>query len=851
MGLLELDEAHRPGPASAGRTGLLALLLGALLFTGAGCRVGMTFLSPLPGQLSLAADVAVALALPAGLVPGSLRVHLDGADVTPGFEGGRLLVRAVLPAVAAGQHMLVADGRARFLFFFTRPVRAARSFETLALAHGDECEILNDVECLLPYPSSRFLTPAPTATGYRLALPASGMPSLDPPLSPAPLNQLDGFAPTVQILMHFPGGVSIERSRLARLLPPGCCGQPGGPPWLDTRVADERSLDSDSPSVLLDAETGERVLHFAELDAHAAASTERQALILRPLRSLTPGRRYIVAMRSLLRDDGTPVVAEAPFAALRDRRPTDIPQLVARRPATEKLFRRLERFGVARHDLVLAFDFVTQSDHQLTHQMLSMRDDAFAWLAGVEADPAAKPFTVTAVREISACATPADAIWREVSGSYESPLFLQGPPIQDPSAPALQLQVDAGDVPVQNGFMHAPFTVSIPCASLDPAATTHPLLLGHGAFGTGESMVRSIPGAVAAAQARWGFDRWSYVAAATDWQAICCAPGGVLWLGLNVIGIGQSQLHNFEALPDRTKQGELNTLVLARLMKRGILNRDPAFQVDDGLGGRRGVFPGELDPENEAFYLGISLGGIYGLFLSALTPDIERFQVDVPGINFTQLLQRSMLYASPLVGGISFDLIVRSIGITDPLQTLIGHDVLNELWVSGEPGGYITHVTRDPLPGSGVGPDGRQGKRILLTMAWLDKIVPNLTSEVAARSLGLPQLEGSLLRGMPELPDLAGGALGLESAFQVYDTGSFDLFDPAHAPAIPPLANAAAADGRCDPHGMRFTIPAGIAQTLDFLRPGGRVRSFCSDDGLCNASEPFELPSGAAQPCQL
>jgi len=851
MGLLELDEGHCSGPAGAGRTGLLALLLGALLFTGAGCRGGLVFLSPLPSQLSLAGDVTASLVLPPGLVPGSLRVLLDGADVTSAFQGGRLRLRAVLPAVGAGQHMLVAEARARFLFFFTQPVGAVRSFETIALAHGDECEILNGVECLLPYPSSRFLTPAPTATGYRLSLPASGMPHANPPLSPAPLNQLDGFAPTVQILMHFPGGVSVEGSRLARLLPPGCCGQPGGPPWIDTRVADERSLEADSPTVLLDAETGERVLHFAELDAHAAALPERQALILRPLRSLTPGRRYIVAVRNLVRDDGTPVTAEAPFAALRDRRASDIPQLVARRPAMEKLFRRLERSGVARRELVLAFDFVTQSDHQLTHQMLSMRDDAFAWLAGVEADPGAKPFTVTEVRDVSACATPADAVWREVSGTYRSPLFLQGPPIQDASAPALQLQVDADDVPVQNGFMDAPFTVSIPCASLDPASTTHPLVLGHGAFGTGEGFVRSIPGAVGAAQARWGLGTWTYVAGATDWQAICCAPGGLLWLGLNVIGIGQSQLQNFEALPDRTKQGELNTLVLARLMKRGILNRDPAFHVPDGLGGTRGVFPGELDPDNEAYYLGISLGGIYGLFLSALTPDIERFQVDVPAINFTQLLQRSMLYASPLVGGISFDSIVRSIGITDPLETLVGHGVLNELWVSGEPGGYITHVTRDPLPGSGVGADGKQGKRILLTMAWLDKIVPNLSSEVAARSLRLPQIEGSLLRGMPELPDVAGGALGLESAFQVYGTGSFDLFDPAHAPAIPPLANQAASDGRCDPHGTRFTIPAGIAQTLDFLRPGGRVRSFCNDDGLCNASEPFEIPNGAAQPCQL
>ena len=45
------------------------------------------------------------------------------------------------------------------------------------------------------------------------------------------------------------------------------------------------------------------------------------------------------------------------------------------------MFARLEAAGVARDELQLAFDLATQSDHSLTHQMLSMRDQAFAWLA--------------------------------------------------------------------------------------------------------------------------------------------------------------------------------------------------------------------------------------------------------------------------------------------------------------------------------------------------------------------------------------------------------------------------------------------------------------------------------------
>jgi hypothetical protein len=182
---------------------------------------------------------------------------------------------------------------------------------------------------------------------------------------------------------------------------------------------------------------------------------------------------------------------------------------------------------------------------------------------------------------------------------------------------------------------------------------------------------------------------------------------------------------------------------------------------------------------------------------------------------------------------------------------ILGLDVLNELWVSGEPGGYATHITSDPLPGSGVGPNGADGKKVLLTMAWLDKTVPNLSTEVAARTLHLPQLEGSLLRGMPEIPDLPGGAAGLESAFVVYDLGSFDMFDPADAPFIPPLANAPAPRTECDPHGLQWGVPAGIQQELGFLQPGGTIRNTCLDDGICNGSEPFEHAGGDALPCQL
>jgi hypothetical protein len=63
--------------------------------------------------------------------------------------------------------------------------------------------------------------------------------------------------------MHFPGGVDVELSDSSRLLSPG---SPVSSPYFDTRIYDGRSLESDSPTVIIHVATGRRVLHFVDLD---------------------------------------------------------------------------------------------------------------------------------------------------------------------------------------------------------------------------------------------------------------------------------------------------------------------------------------------------------------------------------------------------------------------------------------------------------------------------------------------------------------------------------------------------------------------------------------------------------
>ncbi|TDJ08736.1 MAG: hypothetical protein E2O71_03900 [Deltaproteobacteria bacterium] len=708
-----------------------------------------------------------------------------------------------------------------------------------AIANASECEILNATECLLPYPSSRFLTAAPTPTGFRLDFPDVGLPSvIGDPLVPDFYNELDGFNPMAAILMHFPQGLDVEASNAARLLEAGCCGQAVGPPWVDTRIDTARSLDANSPSVLIHADTGDRVLHFLELDSHAVdpntgqANLDRQATILHPGLSLIPGERYIVAMRNLKAPGGADVEPEGVFLALRDKVITTIPEIEARRAYFESsIFPQLISAGVAREDLVLAFDFTTQSEHQLTHQMLAMRDQAFAHLAAVEADPNQINFSVENVTEFD-CDDPNDdgglTVWRDVAGTYESPLFLEGDLVDgDLDNSSVQfMNVDANDTPVQNGVMDARFDISIPCSVLldpeDPnTPVSRPIVLGHGFFGTGEEMAQGIP------KGAGEVVDWNYIAGATDWRAF--SDQDFLWFGLQIIGVGQSALNNFPAHADRLRQGMLNTLVLGRMMKLGLFNRDSsAFETPDG----RGVFPGASE---EMYYYGISLGGIMGTFFSALTPDVERFGIDVSALAWSCIIQRSTQY-------IQFVLALNTIGlIDDPMhEVLFVGGLAHELWISAMPGGYARHITTDPLPGSG------SPSKILMQSAWLDKQISNQCAAIQARTLGLPSLkDGSIWQGLPGIPDANGPQ---DSAWVMYDTGSYDILDPnffgqdaSGRSLIPQLANEVPSR-TCDPHGARPAIPAGIEQLVNFLQPGGQVENFCN--GLCDAGDPDETANG-------
>ncbi len=771
-------------------------------FGGGGLSIGV----PRDGQLSLEGPVPLELRLPFGAVPGSLAVLVDGAPLDPSsltITGVR--VRGTLAGLLAGRHTLdVSVGTSR------GTETRSSWFELVVLENPDECEILNSAACALPFPSSRFLKRARTATGFRVVYGPNTLPVYNrlesighvldtKPIDPAPFLQNDGFSPTVQVLMSFPGGFDPVVSDAPRLDP-------------TTRIFDGRGLEDSSPTVLIDYDTGKRVNHWVENDSRSR-NPLRRVTFLRPTESLLPGHHYVVAVRRLLHTDGTAVEAEPPFAAIRDGRVSDIPAVREAAWRLAPVLRRLEDFGIERDELILAFDFVVASDRSLTHEMLSMRDQAFAWLAARRAAGVQTFHVDEVISHNESCDPAGSPTWREVRGTFQVPLFLTRDLFLE--APEISfLQHDTRGEPSWSALTNAPFGIAIPCSAANGPRPT--LLIGHGLFGDGPSTVAGFAGSPSLA----GFD---FVSGATNWSGLS-APDIAGDIQGTFIFKAIANVDEFPALPDRLRQGQLNTLVLARMLKRGLFNADPAFQI----GGH-----GAIDPRAPLYYFGASLGGIMGTMFAALTPDVQRVNVDVPAINFSLLLQR----AAPFI---TFQALLNLLN-ADPTDQAIGLGLNQDIWVRGEPSGYATHITgplRTRLPGV-------SRKQMLVTAALYDQQVSNLGSLLLARTLRLPMLEGSVLRGVAGIPDTFGPQF---SALVVYDTGSFDVTNPAHLPFIPPLTNRPAQPNDCDPHGLRGYIPDSVEQLLGFLTPGGVIENFCAD-GVCDASEPNELPFGDAEPC--
>ncbi len=625
------------------------------------------------------------------------------------------------------------------------------------------CEVLNVAggNCLLPYPSSFFESEdSSTPTGRRIAYGLRAMPANSDGvhIDPAPWRSLDGFSPGATIIVNFPQGVDLAASKV--------------PPATDLGA----SLASQSPTVLLDADSGERIEHFGEVDVSTGASGDpvqppTQAFMIRPGRRLKNAGHYIVALRGLVDVTGSPIDAEPAFRALRDATPSRSAAVEARRLQFEGVFDKLAAAGVTRGDLILAWDFHTASDDALERWLLSMRDETFAQLGdkapvfqvdSVEDDPLGDP-----------------QICRRVRGTYDVPLYTTS------DGPGSLLNIGPEGVPVANGVTHAPFTAIIPCSLVQPMPRAgRPIFYGHGLLGSGD-------GEITASNLRRLANTYGFVLAATDWQGFSQRDRGTV---LGFIG----DLGGFRKLPERSHQGILNQLVLGHLLGAADgLSAHPAFQYDDGTGGMVSV----IDPTHVYWY-GISQGGILGGVVMALAQETTRGVLGVPAANFSTLLQRSVDFDP-------FFVALRSAYPND-LDRAVGYPLIQQLWDRAEPNGWYHHTVAEPLPST-------PAHKVLVHMATGDAEVANLATEIMVRSMGIPQVAPPVQSyfDIPEMTAPFDGSAMVES-----DGG----FPPAPITNVPPARNNA--------HEEMRARPAIQAQIDRFLRPDGLVENFC--DGPCD-----------------
>jgi hypothetical protein len=630
-------------------------------------------------------------------------------------------------------------------------------------ATADRCDPIAPRKCLMPFPNDFFtVADATSATGRRVHFDPASMPSNSSgvPIDPTEWNRNDGFSPGAMIVTYVPG---LDLA------------QTGAAPITDIGA----SLGVDQPIVLLDAATGQRWPIWSELDSQADP-VDVKALVVRVAKNLPEGHRFVVAMRNLRDGDGAPIPAERGFRLYRDGIPTFTPAIEFRRLHFEQLFTTLERAGIPRASLDLAWDFTVASETNIAGRMLHIRDDAFASLHGD-----APAFTVSGVQD-----DVDDRIVRRVTGTFTVPSYLT-----DDGSPGNRFNYAPGAgpdaLPVRNGDFTAEFICNIPRSvsadGNDPVTPARGGIYGHGLLGN--------PDEVNAGNVRTFSNAYRFVFCATKWSGFADEDIGQAIATLQDVS-------NFPKIADRTQQGFLNQLFLARLVKDpdGFAS-DPAFRLGASS---TPVLDGTV------VYDGNSQGGILGGALAALAIDWTHSVLGVPGMNYSTLLQRSVDFET-------YKQILNP-SYPDELDRMIWFSVVQMLWDRSEANGYAQHLTDDPYPGT-------PRHQVLYEVAFGDHQVANVTADVAARTTGARILAPGLFPGRS--PDVV-PFWGIQPISFLPWNGSAIVYWDSLNPA-PPLGNVPPTEPEygSDPHEFPRRSPLNQQQKSEFLRPGGTVIDVC------------------------
>jgi hypothetical protein len=242
----------------------------------------------------------------------------------------------------------------------------------------------------------------------------------------------------------------------------------------------------------------------------------------------------------------------------------------------------------------------------------------------------------------------------------------------------------------------------------------------------------------------------------------------------------------FPDLTDKLVQGVANTVALIKYVQDGDLLQDEHLM---GLG----------DP-TDIRYVGISLGAIEGAVTLAAQSRVRRGVLHVGGSTWGTMLERSSNW-------VGFELFVVD-SVPDPWERQLLYATTQLLWDPVDPASWTEELA---------------DREILWQEAIGDNQVPNMTTELLARSVGAPV-------GEP----LVDAPWGMSTTALPSDGPILVQFDPE-------LGRPASGNRPADNSGAHNT-PRGwdgtIAQTETFLRQG-IARHYCGD-AACSAQNTGE-----------
>lgn len=580
--------------------------------------------------------------------------------------------------------------------------------DPLDLAEG--CNpLLAGADCFLPYPSDVFLLPdANMPSGQRVDIPAAAM-VYNRHGESADVNtwkSVDGFSRTSPI-------VTMLDSTLA---PDGL-----------VSIFDDPTLSvrAGNSTLIIHAETGERVAHFVDLDPRTQ-EPERQALVLRPISGLEAETTYVIAIHAVNNSLGELVRAPEGFRRLRDgvaKWDAELEPLIER--YEDSIFPMIEDAGVERESLQLAWEFTTASQAHVLDDVLRARELA---MAAMQENP--PRVEIDGYQD-----SDSGEGWRTISGTITAPAVIES---ANPGAPLLR--DEHGRVKV-DGEISFPFYARIPRSVRDSGVAGSVLQFGHGFFGSREE---GIEGAVThiANETRG-------VTFAIDWWGMCSTDVGVMAGGLS------RHLNELLEVTDRMPQTMVNWLALTHALHTDLSQAEAFMHPETG---------DLLFDAEQVNFLGISMGAIFGGVYGALNPELDNIVLHVGGASFSNMMFR----ANPF-GGLLFML---EMAVPDPLDQQKISAMLQTHLDRIDPASFAQYLLHEDLPFGP--PSGRENKRVLVQIGLADTQVPNSASFLHGRLLGVPLLTPTPL-DLWGYETVDGPITG--SAMTIFDLG----YDPSFA----------------------------------------------------------------------